>query len=310
MSIHLEMSEKSRIVLAIALLLAIVRATPAHALLCGDGILDPLLLEECDDGNNLPGDCCSALCQLEAQGTICRASTGTCDPQEVCSGLSDVCPADIVIPDGDGDTVCDPTDLCPTVPDPAQIDLDGDAIGDACDTCVNVGDIGIDKAKLTMSKLNPPLGDDRVRLKGAIQLPPGPAVDPMIGGLHLLITDGSNTTLVDATIPPGPFDPNTRTGWRANANGSVFSFRNGTDAPELGGVQRIILKVNPSAPGALRFVIIGRDGDYTKPDTAPVTVVLNANAGVPGQCAELQFNALEFGPKCSALNGGARLVCR
>lgn len=310
MSIHLGMIEKSRSFVAAAMLLAIVVAAPAHALLCGDGVLDLLLLEECDDGNNLPGDCCSPLCQFEPQGTVCRASSGTCDPQEICSGLTDLCPADVVLPDGDGDTVCDPTDLCPAVPDPAQTDLDGDAIGDACDSCVNTDDVSIQKAKLTMSKLNAPSGDDRVQLKGMIQLPPGPAVDPIIHGLRLLITDGSGTAMVTATIPPGIFDPNTRTGWRSNANGTVFSFRNGGNDPDLGGVQRIILKVNPSAPGALRLVLIGRDGDYIKPDTAPVTVMVNANAAAPGQCAELQFNALAFGPKCTALNSGARLVCR
>jgi cysteine-rich repeat protein len=39
----------------------------AAALICGDGQLDPL--EECDDGNLLPGDCCSPLCTFELAGT-------------------------------------------------------------------------------------------------------------------------------------------------------------------------------------------------------------------------------------------------
>ncbi len=37
------------------------------------------------------------------------------------------------LPDRDGDGVPDATDLCPDVPDPAQTDLDGDGLGDACD---------------------------------------------------------------------------------------------------------------------------------------------------------------------------------
>jgi hypothetical protein len=34
--------------------------------------------------------------------------------------------------DSDGDGFCDLIDMCPNLPDPAQLDLDGDGIGDAC----------------------------------------------------------------------------------------------------------------------------------------------------------------------------------
>jgi hypothetical protein len=37
------------------------------------------------------------------------------------------------VTDSDGDGVAEQFDLCPTVPDPAQRDLDGDGLGDACD---------------------------------------------------------------------------------------------------------------------------------------------------------------------------------
>jgi cysteine-rich repeat protein len=36
---------------------------------CGDGFLHPG--EQCDDGNNVGGDCCSATCQYEAEGLSC-----------------------------------------------------------------------------------------------------------------------------------------------------------------------------------------------------------------------------------------------
>lgn len=51
----------------------------------------------CDDANE---DCCRD-CQFASNGTVCRASTGECDPQEVCSGTSAMCPADQTKPNGE-----------------------------------------------------------------------------------------------------------------------------------------------------------------------------------------------------------------
>lgn len=50
----------------------------------------------CDDGNE---DCCKN-CQLANNGTVCRGSTGSCDPAEMCTGTSATCPADVTAPDG------------------------------------------------------------------------------------------------------------------------------------------------------------------------------------------------------------------
>jgi cysteine-rich repeat protein len=65
---------------------------------CGDGLINngppggPG--EQCDDGNSQDGDCCSSSCQLESAATVCRASAGACDLEETCTGLSPDCPAD------------------------------------------------------------------------------------------------------------------------------------------------------------------------------------------------------------------------
>ncbi|KAF2806159.1 uncharacterized protein BDZ99DRAFT_422504 [Mytilinidion resinicola] len=50
----------------------------------------------CDDSNE---DCCKS-CQLASNSTVCRVSTGECDPQETCTGTSAYCPADTTKPDG------------------------------------------------------------------------------------------------------------------------------------------------------------------------------------------------------------------
>ncbi|KAK6607837.1 disintegrin [Botrytis cinerea] len=51
----------------------------------------------CDPSNE---DCCTSTCQFASSGTVCRASTGVCDPQEVCSGTAATCPVDATAPDG------------------------------------------------------------------------------------------------------------------------------------------------------------------------------------------------------------------
>jgi hypothetical protein len=51
----------------------------------------------CDPSNE---DCCTGQCQFASNGTVCRTSTGSCDPQETCSGTSAVCPEDETAPDG------------------------------------------------------------------------------------------------------------------------------------------------------------------------------------------------------------------
>jgi hypothetical protein len=71
---------------------------PAACLDCGDGNLDAG--EQCDDGNNSNGDCCSATCQFEASGGGCTDGDActvndTCNGSGMCTGGS-TCGDDIV----------------------------------------------------------------------------------------------------------------------------------------------------------------------------------------------------------------------
>ncbi len=82
---------------------------------CGDGTLG--LGETCDDGNTVGGDCCSATCQIESAGTVCRAATGVCDAVETCTGAAATCPLDAFEPSGascgsTADTTCTNPDTC------------------------------------------------------------------------------------------------------------------------------------------------------------------------------------------------------
>lgn len=57
----------------------------------------------CDDSNE---DCCQN-CQFSAAGSVCRASTSSCDPEETCPGGSALCPADVTAPDGQSCSISD-----------------------------------------------------------------------------------------------------------------------------------------------------------------------------------------------------------
>lgn len=89
---------------------------------CGNGIVEPG--EECDCGGEAgcdndpccnPDTCkftsgsvcddfndgCCVNCQFASKGTVCRASTGECDPKEVCPGDGGNCPPDKTKPNGE-----------------------------------------------------------------------------------------------------------------------------------------------------------------------------------------------------------------
>ncbi|MDP2341960.1 MAG: thrombospondin type 3 repeat-containing protein [Deltaproteobacteria bacterium] len=81
--------------------------------ICGDGLI--LQRETCDDGDDDDDDGCSSSCVLEP-GFLCSSAAPT------------ECAAD-----RDGDGVVDDDDRCPRARDRAQLDSDGDDVGDACD---------------------------------------------------------------------------------------------------------------------------------------------------------------------------------
>jgi cysteine-rich repeat protein len=75
---------------------------------CGNGVIDPG--ENCDDGNHLDGDCCSAHCSLDPAGTACTSDGNVCT-----------------------DDVCNATGTCTHVPNTNACD-DGNSCtnGDVC----------------------------------------------------------------------------------------------------------------------------------------------------------------------------------
>jgi len=64
------------------------------------------------------------------------------------------------------------------------------------------------KPKITIVKLLTPPGDDKLKFKGSITIPPqggDPALDPVSEGARAMIVDSTGTVVLDVTIPPGAY---------------------------------------------------------------------------------------------------------
>lgn len=98
---------------------------------CGDGIVQPAIGEQCDDGNTVDGDCCSAACAFDALGTPCDDAT-VCNGAETCNGAGS-CQVGMALDCDDGDLctldTCDPTLGCENTGEPWQGCVDDFAVG-------------------------------------------------------------------------------------------------------------------------------------------------------------------------------------
>jgi uncharacterized delta-60 repeat protein len=306
---------------------------------CGDGVAEGA--ETCDDGNEVSGDCCSSTCQLEPAGTVCRAAAGPCDVAEVCSGTSQscpadglaapvvecraaadpcdlaelctgssiACPADVRRPDGDADGTCDLYDNCPTDPNARQEDADADDVGDACDPCT--GGVAASNAKLLLTKLLAPAGDDRLSFKGEATLPVPitPALSPLANGVRIVVADDAGLVVLDAIVPGGAYDSLLRSGWIAGSS-VVTTYKNAGTNPD--GITLVQVKTVPSRPGLVRFKVTAKNGVY--PVVAAnlplhATFVLDPPVATSGQCVEASWPG-PTSPSCAVAGGGAVVKCR
>ena len=145
---------------------------------CGNDVVETG--EDCDDGNTVPGDCCSELCAFETAGSSCEDGDA-CSMSDTCDG-SGACDPGTPLPCDDGQfcnglETCDSGSGCVDGPDPV-ID-DGVACTD--DSCDEAGDVVVNTP-------NPGLCDDGAFCNGAEICDPG--MGGCVDGPDPVIDDG------------------------------------------------------------------------------------------------------------------------
>jgi hypothetical protein len=166
------------------------------------------------------------------------------------------------------------------------------------------------RAKLAFTQLHRPAGRQAVGFAGRFASVARPAaIDPLAGGVRLVIVDRIGMPVVDASIAGGAYDRAARVGWRVNRSRTVWTYRaTGPTLPH--GIARVRVEIGTRA---IAFVVKGRHGHYPfAEDDLPLvgTLMLDPAAAVASDCGDRAL-AVEAprGFWCRASRDGAALRC-
>jgi cysteine-rich repeat protein len=265
---------------------------PVGETTCGDGTLDAG--EECDDGNTIVGDGCSASCRIEACGN------GVTEPGEQCD--------DGGTTGGDGCSATCRLEVCGngTVDVGEQCDDGNTAPQDGCTSKCTIERCPLlvnhqENWATSQARVEPRTpGHERLTVKGTFGVPAPAPVDVATGGLRLVLDDAAGTTVLDVTLPGGA-------AWRVRGARSVY--RN--DAGTVAGIRKVTVRTRAAADVTdVKIAISGTGGPYPDSlETMPrvVTVLLGDPAAVTaGACGVKTFGSAS----CRSVQNDRRLLCR
>jgi len=271
--------------------------------------------EFCDVAENCTGT--GSQCPVdgfEPTTVECRAAVDICDLAENCNGAGQ-CDPDIEKPDQDQDDVCDEIDLCVDIADPNQDDADGDGIGDLCDACTNDAGTYGDRHKVTVTRLNLPPGNHKLKAAArCLDYPDPMQIDAEATGVRLLLQDSAGSAILDSIIPGGTYNPATGVGWKTHSFPKGYTAlytNNGKTQSLIDGIYKIKFVAKPGL-GITSFKALGKDGDYTVNLLAtPVTFTISTDPpfATTGACCELVFDeTFPEHPSCTTTPSG--LICK
>jgi DNA-binding beta-propeller fold protein YncE len=168
-------------------------------------------------------------------------------------------------------------------------------------------------ARLLVSNNSDPAGDEKLTASGQVQVMSlAPPINPPANGFTFYVRDLQGAVLLTRTIPAGPI-VQTGIGWRRNASGSKWTYKdaNGTQAD---GVTQLTITRSSTVPGGFRFRIKGKNNLFqVDPGAVPVqlqVILSGTRTDTNLQCGTLSFQP-EGGvrPRCRLLRGNDLLNC-
>ena len=180
----------------------------------------------------------------------------------------------------------------------------------AVDTAATCAPEPFDAARIVLTKLTGPPGDDRFLLRGRLTVPSLTALAgiAMVSGLGVTVADRTRGVVVDARLPPGTLEKATRRGWRMREAGFVWRWTDKNPSP-AGGIRRAKLEYEgkDDRGRVVVSVLVKGHGIAYATDLAPeATVTLDPDAG---PCFRATF-ADAPGPHCRRSESGATIRCR
>ena len=170
-------------------------------------------------------------------------------------------------------------------------------------TALCTSGVTITEVQLKISRNLVPAGDERLKIKGEMQLAAlSPPIDPVANGLEISVADQSGAPLFDLPIPGGAL-------WQANGSGTRWTYRDRDGT--VGGIIKVVL--TQQSAGLFRLKVVGRDGNFhlvLSQLPLRLQVVLGGSAQLAAdQCAALSFNP-SSGPSPRCVMSGSRSAVR